>query len=130
MDYDESWDEGCVAPPGLWGDAIMAVVDGEADEAMLAHMRGCPACTARVERIRALQRTLRRQFYRLFCPSTDLLVDYCQGLLDPYQRAVIAHHVAICPYCAEEFALLDRNLPAHDLFDVVGLAHSGLRSVL
>lgn len=120
MEIEDSWAEGCVAPPGLGGNAVIAAADGEADEASLAHLRECPACAARVEAVRSLQRRLRRQLYRLFCPATDVLVDYCQGLLDPIQCATIVHHLTLCPHCSAELALLERAGPGLDL-----VGHSG-----
>jgi anti-sigma factor ChrR (cupin superfamily) len=52
---------------------------------------------------------MRRELYRLFCPTSDVLVDYCHGLLDLSQRARVAHHVACCVLCAEEVALLEQD---------------------
>ncbi|NTW02089.1 MAG: hypothetical protein HGA19_12510 [Oscillochloris sp.] len=115
MTIDEGRNVGCITPPGLSNSAVVAAADGEIDEQARAHLRECPHCAARVWQMRQLQTRLRRQFYRLFCPATDLLVDYCQGLLDPYQRTQIAHHLAICPRCASEVALMESIEPASDL---------------
>jgi anti-sigma factor RsiW len=115
MTIDEGRDENCVAPPGLSSTAVVAAADGEIDEQTRAHLQECPHCAARVRQMRQLQSRLRRQLYRLFCPTTDLLVDYCQGLLDPYQRTLIAHHLATCPCCAGEVALMESIEPAQDL---------------
>jgi anti-sigma factor RsiW len=112
MSIDEGWEEGCTAPPALSGVALIAAADGEADEATLAHLRACPACNDRVMQLRAMQARLRSRLYRLRCPSTDLLVDYCQGLIDPFQRAALAHHIAGCPHCSAEMALLERGAMA------------------
>jgi anti-sigma factor RsiW len=101
--------------PGLSSDTIVAAADGEADEQTRAHLHECAHCAARVRQMRSLQTRLRRQLYRLFCPTTDLLVDYCQGLLDPYQRTLIAHHLATCPCCAGEVALMEAVEPAAEL---------------
>lgn len=129
MYLDEGATEGCIDPPGVHGNAVIAAVDGEADEDTLAHLRACPHCAARVARVRSLQRRLRRRLYRLFCPSTDVLVDYCQGLLDPHQRALITHHLAICPYCAEEMALLDRSDSGPELFACMPPSMSAARLI-
>lgn len=102
----ESQERECTCPPGISGDAVIAAVDGEADPETLSHLCTCPHCAARVERVRSLQRRLRRQLYRLQCPTTQMLVDYCQGLLDPHQYALITHHLALCPHCAGEVTLL------------------------
>jgi anti-sigma factor RsiW len=117
MSIDESWDEGCAMTSSPGAMALMAAADGEADEATLAHLRGCPSCAAQVARIKVFQARLRRRLYRLYCPSSDALIDYCQGLLDPYQRTALVHHLAICPHCAAELALMERAAP---LAEVVG----------
>jgi anti-sigma factor ChrR (cupin superfamily) len=44
--------------------------------------------------------------YRVNCPPTQVLVDYCQGLLEPRLYAAIAHHIALCPHCAHEIEWL------------------------
>ncbi|MEI7768363.1 MAG: hypothetical protein WCI67_00160 [Chloroflexales bacterium] len=115
MTIDEIWDEDCVAAPGLSGIAVVAAADGEIDEPTRAHLKACPHCAARVRQVRQIQTRLRSQLYRLFCPTTDLLVDYCQGFLDPYQRTQITHHLATCPCCASEVALMESAVPASDL---------------
>jgi anti-sigma factor RsiW len=109
MSSDTSRDEGCTAPPALCSTALIAAADGEADEATMAHLRQCPHCAACVAQIRAVQARLLRRLYRLHCPSSGLLADYCQGLLDPYQRATLTHHLSLCPHCAAELELLERS---------------------
>ncbi|WP_174714049.1 hypothetical protein [Candidatus Viridilinea mediisalina] len=105
----ECGDACCATPPALSEAELMAAADGEADERILAHLRHCPTCTARVGHIRSFQARLRQQLYRVDCLSTDILIDYCQGLLDPYQRALVLHHLALCPHCMAEVALLERG---------------------
>ncbi|GAB4427539.1 MAG: hypothetical protein OHK0015_09490 [Chloroflexi bacterium OHK40] len=127
MSMDDSREEQCTCPPALSGAALVAAADGEADEATLAHLRACPQCAAQVRRLRSLQGRLLRRLYRLRCPSSDILVDYCQGLLDPFQRAAVAHHLDLCPHCAAEVALLERAAP---IADVVGFSPRGRMSAL
>lgn len=114
MIIDEGQETGCVAPPGLSNSAFMAAVDGEIDAQIQAHLEICPSCAAQVRKMRTFQRRLHLRLYRLFCPTTDVLVDYCQGLLDPYQRAQITHHIALCPHCASEVALMEALDPVPD----------------
>ncbi|MEI8166080.1 MAG: hypothetical protein WCG26_06870 [Chloroflexales bacterium] len=114
MSIEESMLAGCAAPTAPSGNALMAAADGDADEATLAHLRTCPQCSSHVAELRAMQARLRRRLYRLYCPASDILVDYCQGLLDPYQRAAVAHHTAICPHCAAELVLMERASPLAD----------------
>ena len=102
--------EGCISSPGLPGIDLMAAADGEASADVHAHLAACPACAARVAQLAAFQRELRQRLYRIFCPSTDLLVDYCQGLLEPHVSARLAHHIATCPLCTAEVALLEQPI--------------------
>ncbi len=122
MIIDESQETGCVTSPGLSSSMLMAAIDGELDAQIQAHLDACPSCAADVQQMRRFQRQLHVRLYRLFCPTTDLLVDYCQGLLDPYQRAQITHHIALCPHCAREVALMESLEPLPD--------HSAPRSML
>ncbi|MEI6776081.1 MAG: hypothetical protein WCK70_04230 [Chloroflexales bacterium] len=115
MISDQYRDDGCVAAPELSGIAVIAAADGEIDEPTRVHLQECPYCATRVLQMRQMQTRLRRQFYRLFCPTTDLLVDYCQGLLDPYQRTVITHHLATCSCCASEVTLMESIEPVSDM---------------
>lgn len=117
MSTEESWDEGCGEPSAPSATALIAAADGEADEATLAHVRACPHCAEQVAQLRLLQARLRRRLYRLYCPTSDVLMDYCQGLLDPYQGFAVVQHVALCPHCMGELALLERAAPA---VEVVG----------
>jgi hypothetical protein len=110
MDHEEFWGDGCIAPPGPSGAALMAAVDGEADEEMRRHLSECTHCARTVERLSSLQRNLRRRLYRSLCPTTDQLIDYCQGLISLPQRARLIHHLMLCPYCSEEINLLEQNL--------------------
>lgn len=126
MSSDESQEELCTASPALSSTALIAAADGEADEAILAHLRACPHCAARVAELRALQARLRRRLYRLHCPASDVLVDYCQGLLDPFQRAAVSHHVGTCPHCAAELCLLERGAPLADLSGMGALGRLGV----
>jgi anti-sigma factor RsiW len=127
MSSDESREPRCSAPPALSGLALLAAADGEADDATIEHLRACPHCAAQFEQVRRLQARLLRRLYRLHCPRSDLLVDYCQGLLDPFQRTAITHHLAVCPHCTHEVALLERSAP---MVEVVGYGAFGRATVL
>lgn len=101
-------EDGCIAatPPSEL--ALMAAADGEADEATAAHLNECPVCAQRVAALRLFEARLRRQFYRLFCPPTETLLEYRQGWLNPDERRWISGHLAICPHCAHELTLIER----------------------
>ncbi len=119
MSIEESWDEGCALPSAPSATALIAAADGEADEATLAHLRACPHCAAQVAQLEDLQARLRRRLYRLYCPVSETLMDYCQGLLDAHQRAAVVQHLALCPHCSAEVALLER-VGATPVVEVVG----------
>jgi anti-sigma factor RsiW len=127
MSIDKSREQGCATPPALSGSALIAAADGEADETTRAHLAECPHCAAHLAHIRTLQARLTRRLFRLHCPGSELLVDYCQGLLDPYQRTALTHHLAICPHCAAEVALLERSAP---MAEMIGYGAFGRASVL
>ncbi len=93
---------------------LIAAADGEGSEATLQHLHHCARCRQRVAALRAWQQALRRHLYRALCPATDQLVDYCQGLLDPAQHALISRHVTLCPYCSAEIDLLMQRDPLID----------------
>ncbi|WP_298819991.1 zf-HC2 domain-containing protein [Chloroflexus sp.] len=93
---------------------LIAAADGDVDEAALHHLRQCPRCLQRVAALRSLQQALRHRLYRALCPSTDQLVDYCQGLLSPAQQVLIARHIAACPHCSAEIDLLMQRDPLID----------------
>ncbi len=120
MSNQERWEEGCTMPPAPGVAALIAAADSEADAATLAHLEQCPHCASIVAQIRSFQVRLLHRLYRLHCPSSDLLVDYSQGLLDPYQRAFVTHHLALCPHCSAELALLERAGASDDAFGLRG----------
>lgn len=119
MSIEEIWDEGCTLPSAPSAVALIAAADGEADQATLAHLQICPHCAVQVARLRTLQARLRRRLYRLYCPTSEELMDHCQGLLDAHRQASLVQHLALCPHCAAEIALLER-IGTVPLAEVVG----------
>jgi hypothetical protein len=105
---------GCELPPELDDLALIAAIDGEAEEQVLTHLRACPSCAARAHRFAELQGLLRKQLFRLFCPASETLVAFQQGLLPGDQRASILAHIDECPHCFREVQLL-RQLLAESL---------------
>ena len=97
---------GCHFPPELDDLALIAAIDGEADAEVVAHLRTCPHCAGRARHFADLQGLLRQQFFRMFCPASDTLVAFQQGLLAGDQYLSVATHVAECPYCGRELQLL------------------------
>lgn len=98
----------------LSGSEIIAAADGEASEDTVAHLRHCALCRQRVATLRNVQQALRRRLYRALCPTTEQLIDYCQGMLSPDQQALLAHHIAACPYCRAEVDLMMQRDPLID----------------
>lgn len=87
--------------------AMLAAVDGDADEVTQEFLRTHPHAACEVEMMRQVQGYLRARLYRFFCPSSDLLMEYRLGFLEPDQRAAIAEHLATCPHCARELELFE-----------------------
>ena len=81
---------GCHFPPELDDLALIAAIDGEADAEVVAHLRTCPHCAGRARHFADLQGLLRQQFFRMFCPASDTLVAFQQGLLAGDQYLSVA----------------------------------------
>ena len=97
---------GCRFPPELDDLALIAAIDGEADTEVVSHLRSCPHCAGRARHFADLQGLLRQQFFRMFCPASDTLVAFQQGMLVGDQFLSVAAHLAECPYCSRELQLL------------------------
>lgn len=102
MEHDGHTDDQCIAPPALSDIALMAAIDGEGDAETFAHLEQCPACARRAEALQHFQSHLRARLYRLFCPSTDELIDFHLGLLPNERLDVLRQHLVICPHCSAE----------------------------
>jgi|HigsolmetaAR202D_1030399.scaffolds.fasta_scaffold19929_2 hypothetical protein len=96
----------CNCPPALDELALIAAIDGEADEATRQHLRKCPYCASRAQTFDQLQRALRQRLFRIFCPSSEDLAAYQQGWLDAEKRAIVKQHLLKCPLCAQEQQIL------------------------
>jgi anti-sigma factor RsiW len=99
--------EACVCPPELDEIDLIALADHEAPHDVLAHVAVCPHCRERAAVIAELQGQLRAHLYRLFCPPTEDLADFLQGLLSPESRGRVLAHMAECIHCQEELAMLE-----------------------
>ena len=97
----------CITSPALDDTQIMSYVEGEADDAVLAHMRECAYCSERANRWTLLQNGLRKQLYRVTCPTPMEIGDYHLRLLPAPQALVVAQHVRECPLCRREVAELE-----------------------
>jgi len=108
--------EGCNWPVALDDLALIAAIDGEAGPDVMAHLRDCPFCSERAHVFADMQGLLRKQLFRMFCPTSEDLAAYQQGLLNGDQRARITEHIKECPHCTREFNMLEQlareTLPA------------------
>jgi hypothetical protein len=93
-------------PPALDDVVLIAAVDGEAGTDITAHLRACQHCAERARDFAELQGLLRKQFYRMFCPTSDNLAALQQGLLNGERRAALLEHLAACPHCTRELHML------------------------
>ena len=100
--------EGCSWPIALDDLALIAAIDGEAGPDVMAHLRDCQHCAERARAFEEMQGLLRKQLFRMFCPTSDELAAYQQGLLTGDQRATITEHLKECPHCSREHKLLEQ----------------------
>ena len=108
--------EGCSWPVALDDLALIAAIDGEAGPDVMAHLRDCPYCSERAHVFADMQGLLRKQLFRMFCPTSEELAAYQQGLLNGDQQVRISEHLKECPHCTRELNLLEQlageTLPA------------------
>lgn len=97
----------CITSPALDNVEIAMYVDGEADEAVVAHIEQCPFCNERTQQWTLLQNRLRKQFYRANCPTPLELGDYHLGYLPAPQALVASQHLRECLLCQREVAVLE-----------------------
>jgi hypothetical protein len=107
VDHKQAAEE-CNWPVALDDLALIAAIDGEAGPDVIAHLRDCPYCTERARVFEEMQGLLRKQLFRMFCPTSDELAAYQQGTLNGGQRASIAEHLKDCPHCTREFTLVEQ----------------------
>jgi hypothetical protein len=100
----------CITSPALDDIQIVSYVEGEADDRVVAHIKECLFCSERANRWTLLQNRLRKQLYRVTCPTPVELGDYHLRLLPAPQMLVIAQHVRECPLCRREVADLENFL--------------------
>jgi hypothetical protein len=98
--------DGCCQPPALDDLALIAAIDGEASPEVMAHLRTCVSCAARAQHFATLQGLLRERFFRMFCPTTDELIAFHNGMVVGEQQEAIAAHILDCPHCQRELHLL------------------------
>lgn len=85
---------------------ILTVIDNEASEEIIQHVYQCPHCMQRMQELHTLQNQLHSNLYRVFCPSSETLVAFHQGILEEQHHDHIAAHISECPHCNYELTLL------------------------
>jgi anti-sigma factor RsiW len=108
----------CVSPPELTDEQLLAYLDGQAAHEVEAHVKQCPPCRERMNRLARFQSRLTGQLYRLTCPSARELGEYHLGILPDARGEEVRRHLAECPHCSQELAqfgnLLDQtSSPPH-----------------
>jgi hypothetical protein len=98
--------ETCIDPTEINEGDLMAYVDGMADQAVIEHVRRCPACARQAQELARLQATLTARLYRASCPTPDRLIAYQRGELRGNEKLTVAQHLRQCPHCARELAAL------------------------
>src|SRR5215211_6835954 len=96
----------CITSPALDDSQIVSYIEGEADESVVAHIKECPFCSEKANQWTLLQNSLRKQLYRVTCPTPMELGDYHLGFLPDPQKLVVAQHVRECLLCRREMAEL------------------------
>lgn len=97
----------CITSPALEDTQIVSYMEGEADAVVVAHINECGFCRERAERWTLLQNGLKKQLYRVTCPTSMELGDYHLKLLPAPQALIVAQHVRECPLCRREVADLE-----------------------
>jgi hypothetical protein len=107
VDHKKAAEE-CNWPVALDDLALIAAIDGEAGPDVMAHLRDCPSCSERAQVFEDMQGLLRKQLFRMFCPTSEELATYQQGMLKGGQQAFITEHLKECPHCTREYNLLEQ----------------------
>lgn len=111
----------CISSPALDDTQIARYIEDEADEDVAAHIKECSYCSERAGEWSLLRSSLKKQLYRINCPTSIELGDYHLGYLPDPQKLVVAQHVRECVLCRQELAALEGFLaeltPQSNLLD-------------
>ena len=100
----------CISSPALDNAQILMFVEGEADESVIAHIQNCPYCGEKARQWTHLQNSLRKQSYRIICPTPMELGDFHLGYLPAPDVLVVSQHLRECLLCSREVAALENFL--------------------
>ena len=97
----------CISSPALDDTQIVRFIEGEADDAVAAHIKECPYCSEKARQWTRLQNGLKKQLYRVTCPTPMELGDYHLDFLPDAQKLAVAQHVRECLLCRQDVAILE-----------------------
>ena len=97
----------CISSPALDDTQILSFIEGEADDAVAAHIKECPYCSEKARQWTRLQNRLKKQSYRVTCPTPMELGDYHLDYLPDPQKLVVAQHLRECALCRREVTVLE-----------------------
>ncbi len=100
----------CSGPGAIAPEDLVAFAEGEADQAIAAHVARCPQCAAEARQYVQAQGRLRGALRRFDCPSPHTIGEYELGLLADAERARVAQHLLECPLCTDELRTLRQFL--------------------
>ncbi len=96
------------APPG--DNDLLAWGDGEATEAVRAHLDQCGPCRRKALEYARRNAMLQARLHRVDCPDPLQLGEYALDLLPNVERTQVAAHVLACLSCTEELALFRADM--------------------
>ncbi|MBA3873912.1 MAG: hypothetical protein H0X30_32675 [Anaerolineae bacterium] len=125
----------CIISQPLSDEALSLALDGLANQETQEHLLQCPACNARLTNMKRLDFVLQQRLRRFDCPSPQELADYQTGLLDADPTTVVKQHLADCPRCQNDLAMLKQFLNLSSDEDAVsdkiiptGIPHNIMRA--
>lgn len=96
----------CVSSSELNDSELLAYLDGEANDQVVAHLEQCQHCRERASHLAHLQDRLTARLYRITCPSPEELGEYHLGMMPSDRAEAVTQHLAECPHCTREVAQL------------------------
>ncbi len=98
----------CSQPGIIRDEELLAYLAGEeVRTAVVQHLARCPHCSSRVALYQRMEQFLLKRLYRYDCPSSLVLGEYQQGLLDSPTSEQVARHLETCVHCAHELTTLE-----------------------
>lgn len=108
----------CINPGAILPEDLLAYATGEGNSMTAEHVTACPACAEQADSYGAADHLLRTRLFRVDCPPAQTLGELAIGMLEPEASLTVRSHLALCPHCSDELALMTdalRNDPLEDL---------------